>query len=321
MADLKKRISSEFVSIPETASIAQAIERIRKKKDELREKFLYVYTVDERGKLAGVLQLRDLLFEESGKQVQSVARGNPVCLRITDSEEMVAVLFKKHPFLALPVVDESGILVGVVTAVDVADIVQVESSRLLHRFAGMSGEEIEGKSIFRIVGRRLPWLLLSMASGLMCAYILGVFIEEIESMIALVLFIPIVLGVAGGVGVQSSMITVRGLQEGKLKISEIGRVLAKEIAVGLLIGMISCAMITLIALLWQKNPILGVALGASVVACVVASGILGVLLPLVLQAFRINPAFASGLFVLVICDIFVMVIYFSISFAIINPPL
>ncbi|MBI4387917.1 MAG: magnesium transporter [Candidatus Omnitrophica bacterium] len=321
MSHLKSRISKEFVSVPETLMVAEAIEFIRKKKYELGERFLYVYTVDGGGKLTGVLALRDLLFEKPEKFVRDIMFKNPVHLKASDSETMVETLFRKHAFLALPVVNEDDILVGVVTAVDLANMVRGESSRLLHRFAGMSGEEIEGKSIFKIVGRRLPWLLLSMASGLMCAYILGVFIEEIESMIALVLFIPIVLGVAGGVGVQSSMITVRGLQKGELKISEIGRVLAKEIAIGLLIGVISCVMITIIALLWQKNPILGFALGTSVVACVVASGILGVLLPLILQAFRINPAFASGLFVLVICDIFVMVIYFSLSFAIINPPL
>ncbi len=321
MANLAKRITGEFVSLSARVTIRQAIETIRQKRSQLRDKFLYVYTVDEQGKLEGVLQLRDLLLEEPDKLLREIAHPNPVYLRTADSEKTVADLFKKHPFFALPVMDETGLLVGVITAQDVADIVQVESNRILHHFAGMSGEEIEEKSILKIVSRRLPWLLLSMLSGLMCAYILGIFIEEIESMIALVLFIPIVLGVAGGVGVQSSVIALRGLNEGELKLSEIARVLVKEIAIGFVIGLISCLVISVIALLWQKNPILGVAVGVSIVACVVASGILGILLPFILKALKLNPTFASGLFVLVICDIAVMIIYFSLSFAIINPQL
>ena len=319
MATLKERMTSEFVSIPEDVTVREAVEIIRKKKSELRDKFLYAYTIDQKGCLAGVLQLRDLLLENEFTKVKGIAHSSPVYLRVTDSESVVALLFKKHPFFALPVVDSAGKLVGIVTAADAADIVRIQSNRMIHHFAGMSGEEIEEKSILKIVSRRLPWLLLSMISGLMCAYILGVFIEEIESMIALVLFIPIVLGVAGGVGVQSSVIAVRGLEEGKFKLLDIGRVLWKEIAIGLTIGLISCLVITLISFFWQKNPILGVALGVSIVASVVASGILGILLPLVLKVLRINPALASGLFVLVVCDIFVMIIYFSISFAIINP--
>ena len=319
MNALLKRMTTEFVSIPERMSVQDSIQVIRRKKSELRDKFLYVYTVNEAGKLSGVLSLRDLLLAEPAALAGKIAHADPVSLRSVDSEKTAVFLFKKHPFLALPVVDQEGKLAGVVRAADMADLVQVEQNRLIHHFAGM-GEEIEEKSISKIVMRRLPWLLLSMVSGLMCAYILGIFIEEIESMIALVLFIPIVLGVAGGVGVQSSVIALRSLSEGKFKLLEIGRVLAKEIAIGILIGLISCLVIVLIAFLWQKNPILGVALGASIIACVVASGILGFILPLLLKSLRLNPAYASGLFVLVICDIAVMIIYFTISFAIINPP-
>lgn len=319
MKSVRERISREFVAIPQQFSVAEAVEFIRKKKSELKDKFLYAYSVDAQGRLTGVLQLRDLLLSDPDMPVQKIAFPKPIFLYESDSDAIIERSFKKHPFFALPVVDRNEKLIGVVTASDAADIVRVESSRLIHHFAGMSGEEIEEKSIFRIISRRLPWLVFSMVSGLMCAYILGIFIEEIESMIALVLFIPIVLGVAGGVGVQSSVITLRGLSEGQLKLSEIGRVLAKEISIGLLIGLISCAMISLIALVWQKSMILGLAVGVSIVASVIASGVLGAILPIILKAFRINPAFASGLFVLLICDIVVMIIYFSLSFAIINP--
>lgn len=316
-------MSSDFVAVPENASVAETVELIRRKKSELKEKFIYVYAVDGMGRLVGVLQLRDLLLSDSEAPVRDIASVKPVCLRASDSEEKAALFFRKHRLLALPVVDDRNVLVGIVTAADVADIVQLDSDRKIRHFAGMSGpiaagEEIEGKSVLKIVSRRLPWLLLSMTSGLMCAYIVGIFIEEIESMIALVLFIPIVLGVAGGVGVQSSVIVLRGLEEGKLRLSEVGKVLLKETAIGLLIGLVSCLAVAFTSLFWQKDPMLGVALGSSIVACVVASGFLGALLPVILRTFRIDPAFASGLFVLVICDIAVMIIYFSLSFAIIG---
>lgn len=319
--DLKVRPSAQFVSIPEDVTVSEAIELIRQKKSELGEKFLYVYTVSREGKLEGVLQLRDLLLNDSHVPVKTLAYSKPIFLSQNDSEKTAIQLFRKYPFFALPVVDQAGRLTGTIDAKAFVTDSQFKSHRLLHYFAGMGGEEIEEKSIFKIILRRLPWLVMSMLSGLMCAYILGIFVEEIESMIALVLFIPIVLGVAGGVGVQSSVITLRGLNEGKIELSAIGKVLVKEIAIGLLIGIISCLVISMIALIWQKSPILGIALGVSIVASVVASGILGVMLPLILKALRINPEFASGLFVLVICDIVVMMIYFSLSFAIINPQL
>ena len=322
MGILHERLRTDFVSVPNSASIEEAINLIRKRKSELGDSFLYVYVVDAEGKLEGVLQLRDLLLTDPCMSVQNIMKTKPVFLKITSQEKEIESVFKQYPFLALPVVDESEKLAGVITAREVTDIVQIESNRMLHRFAGISGgEEIEGQSIFKIISRRLPWLLLSMVSGLMCAYILGIFIEEIESMIALVLFIPIVLGVAGGVGVQSSVIAARGISEGRFKLSEIGRILIKEIAIGCLIGLISCLVITLIAFFWQKSLLLGIALGVSVIASVVVSGLTGILLPFIFRVLRINPAFGSGIFVLVICDILVMIVYFKLSFLIINPPL
>ncbi len=320
MKSIQNKISADFISIPEETGVSEAIQLIRSKRAELKKKCLYVYTVDHEEKLKGVLHLRDLLLGEDSAHVRAIALSNPVCLRRNDSETVAAEFFKKHPFLALPVLDDKGVLIGALSAESLGDLVQIDAKRMLHHFAGLGGEEIEEKSILKIVLSRLPWLILSMMSGLMCAYILGLFVEEIESMIALVLFIPIVLGVAGGVGVQSSVITVRGLKEGRLQLSNIGRVLAKEIGIGLLIGLICCAAVSLIAILWQKDPTLGFALGTSIIAAVVASGILGMLLPLILWGLRMNPELASGLFVLVICDIAVMVIYFSVSFAIIRTP-
>ena len=302
-------------------SVRDAIQLIQKKKSELRDQFSYVYAVNHQEELTGVLQLRDLLLADPSASVNNIMNPNPIFLRSTNTDEEINALFRKYPLLALPMVDESQKLIGVLPAQRQTGFPKIGSNRFLQYFTkmGNGGEEIEGQSIFKIVSRRLPWLLLSIITGLMCAYILGIFIEEIESIVALVLFIPIVLGVAGGVGVQSSVITARGLTKGNLRLSELGCVLAKETAIGFWIGVSSCVVITLISILWHKSLVLGLALGVSVIACVAVSGLTGIFLPLIFRIFRMNPAFASGFFVLIICDIFVMIVYFSLSSAIINP--
>ena len=188
-----------------------------------------------------------------------------------------------------------------------------------YQFANFSQEEVEGKGVLAIVVKRLPWLLLSVTSGLVCAYILGIFIGKVESIIALILFVPIILGLAGSVGTQSAAITNRGLREGRLVMTKLLQILAKEIAVGFAIGIAAFFSAAFIAVLWKKSPVEGIALGSSIVAGVTVSGVLGMILPIIFKVFRVNSNFASGLFLLLICDMVALILYFMISLSLVSP--
>jgi magnesium transporter len=172
-----------------------------------------------------------------------------------------------------------------------------------------------------MVLRRLPWLLISVTSGLVCAYILGLFIGRIESVIALILFVPIVLGIAGSVGTQSARMMTRGLNENRLSLIKIGKVMTKELIFGLALGTIAFLNSLLIALLWKKSPVEGIALGSSIIAITIISSLLGHFLPIVFRTLRLRSDAASGLFILLTCDMVALVLYFAISLALVNPGL
>ena len=142
---------------------------------------------------------------------------------------------------------------------------------------------------------------------------------RVESIVALVLFVPIVLGLAGSVGAQSAQIAVRGLQEGNLSIARSLKVLGKEAAMGFVIASVASLLVFLIAALWRKSPEIGVALGLSIAAVMIGSGFLGMILPVVFRVFRLPSNRASGLFLLLICDIFALILYFIIALSFVSP--
>ena len=268
------------------------------------------------------MKTRDLLTEESSKQIARIMQSSVVHVLKSSSLEEVLQIFKTYSFFALPVTDDSERLVGIIPVERVQKYLGPTTVRpSFYQFAGLSREEVERKSIFEIILKRLPWLLLSVTSGLVCAYILGLFIGKVESVIALILFVPIILGLAGSIGTQSAAIINRRLGEGRLALAKLFQILVKEIAIGLSLGGIAFFVAALIAVLWRKSPAEGIALGVSIVVVVTSSGILGMILPFFFKVLRMDSKVASGLFLLLICDIFALILYFWISLSLVNPTL
>jgi len=318
---VKSLISKEYLAVSEDETVGGAVEFLRRKKGDFQKKFTYIYVVNHAGNLMGVLQTRDLLLEEPLRQIHSVMKETVTSVSEDASARELIETFNLNPYLAVPVIDSHRRLVGIISRFNFESNLSPEERRLLRRLNPIETEEIEGNGVFHIAFKRLPWLLLSVTSGLVCSYILGIFIGKIESIVALILFVPIILGLAGNIGTQVARVTSRGLDEGKLSLRKMVLVLGKEILVGLIIGFCAFALAAAIALIWKRFPLEGIALGLSIVGVSFASGLMGVIFPVTFKALRIKANFASGLFLLLICDIVALILYFLISLSLVSPTL
>ncbi len=318
---LESFISKDYFSVSSFRTVGESVALLRQHKEDFQNKFSYLYVTDESNKLVGVLRTRDLLLEDFSKEIRIVMDESVVSVSIGASMEKLIELFHTHSFLAVPVVDSTHQLSGIITREKLELYLPKKIQPYFQKFNVVKKEEIEGGRIYNIVLKRLPWLLISVSSGLVCSYILGIFIGKIESIIALILFVPVILGLAGNVGTQLARVTARGLEEGKLSVTKLIRILFKEVVIGSITGLCAFLLITIIALLWRRYPIEGIALGVSIVAVTLVSGILGIVLPITFKTFRIGANFASGLFLLLICDMVALVLYFLISLSLVSPML
>lgn len=303
-------IHSEYFSISAGKTVGEAIRELRKWGKESGDDSAYLYVTDEQGRLAGVLRMRDLLTNDSSVSVKQIMKRPAVSILETGSQAEALQLFKSYSFFALPVVNSTGQIIGAISRKKIAPALFPPS---FYQVPKLSREEVEQRGLSEIILRRLPWLCITITTGLICAYLLGIFIGPMESIVALVFFLPVVLGFSGSIGSQSAGITIRGLEEGHLSLGKLFRILLKELGIGATLGALSCFLAVLIALLWKKPPVIGLALGCSIFAGAGASALLGMTLPIVFRTAKVGSNFASGLFLLLICDSVSAVLYFLIS--------
>jgi magnesium transporter len=317
---LQSLIGRDFLTVSEWKTVGNITSQLKELRRDFQNKFAYIYVINEAQKLKGVLRVRDLLIEDEAARISALMTREVFSIPETASLEEALQVFQAHSFPVLPVTDRRGQLVGVISSDRLEKWMTPEMKRRFSRSAGAE-EEVERQQIHEMVFKRLPWLFISVTSGLACAYILGIFIGRIESIVALILFVPIVLGIAGNVGTQSARIASRDLDDNRLSIVNVGKVTAKEALFGLILGGMAFLNSFLIALLWKKSPVEGFALGVSIVAIAAVSALLGHLLPVVFRVLRVHSRAVSGLFILLICDMVALILYFTISLALVNPGL
>lgn len=306
-------MKNEFLAVSDELTVEDTIKHFRTASLEKVSKPSYIYVIDSRGHLVGVVQMRDLLSHSPNVNVRDIMLKNVVKVHAEMDQEEAVRYFIRHRFLALPVVNNEQELVGIITADAMVDIAELEAEDDIAKIVGTGVDEITTHSIRRIVRLRLPWLAVSVLSGLTCAYILGWFERDMKSVIALALFIPIVLGLAESTGTQSATIVVRNMALGRAVFKDIKWLLQKEILVGVIVGLICGMLVGGAAALWQENTSLGAALAFSMSASIIIAGIVGSFLPFIFRILGFDPALSSGPIVLATCDIITLLIYFKIS--------
>jgi magnesium transporter len=302
----------DFIALTEDTTAKAAIESLQEEHQDVEMPF-YLYVVDEYGKLVGVSSLRQLIVVPSETSLKAFMTTDVFSVTTDMDQEEVAKLVARYDILAVPVVDESNRLVGIVTVDDVIDIFRMEATEDMLKMAGAGEEYVETQSVLRSTRIRFPWLFVSYLGGMVAFYIVGRFEESIHKLVYLAAFIPVIMGMGGNIGTQSSTIVVRGLATGRLDIRDIGSVVVKECLIGLLLGLIYGILIGLVAHLKYRTFALALSVGLGLVCSMSVAALFGSLMPMVFARINIDPAVATGPFVTTSIDIISVLFYFVIA--------
>ncbi len=280
------------------------------------EMVFYLYITDEDDSLVGVASLRALATTPSNTLLKDIMEKRVHSVRPETDQEDVAQIVAQYNYLAVPVIDGDGRLLGIVTVDDVVDVIREEATEDFLQMAGAGKDrEILLKSSWENAKVRLPWLFASWIGGVMAAYIIGKYENMLESMIALAAFIPIIIGMGGNIGTQSSTIIVRGMATGRIEIGNEFKVLLKELRVGLILGVLYGIMLGIFAnfKVLGSDLMLGVVVGLSICSSMLLATAVGTFTPLILRKLDIDPAVATGPFVTTSIDILGVLLYFMIA--------
>jgi magnesium transporter len=304
-------MTTEFLALPETMTAREAIQAIRSAQEA--ETVFYLYVLDEEKRLAGVLSLRQLVTMADDETLDRQMTSDVVKVHTTTDQEEAARLVSRYNLLALPVVDHEEVLVGIITVDDVIDVLRYEATEDILKMAGTSEEEISSFSVMRSVKVRLPWLFASWVGGVFAMKVIAAFEDQIIAVAALAAFIPVIMGMGGNIGTQSSTIAVRGLATGRIDPSSIWRLIWKEARVGLLLGVAYGILLAIVGWYLYDNTMLGIAVGLAICANMTMAAFVGTFLPMIFEKFHIDPAVASGPFVTTSIDIIGVSLYFLVA--------
>ncbi|ADL07620.1 magnesium transporter [Thermosediminibacter oceani] len=305
------RMTTDFIAFPKDMNAQEALNKLAELAPDA-EMIYYVYVVDHEGKLIGVLSLRDLVLSAPDTTLDRIMYTDVKKVLASQDQEEVTRLMEKYGFLALPVVDEEGVLLGIITVDDVMDVVEEEATEDILKMAGTEEEiDPEKSSPWYRARRRLPWILVALFGEIVSGNVIKNFSEALQALVALSFFIPLLMDMGGDVGTQSAAIVVRGLATGEIEPWDIWKNLLREIRVGVVLGIINGAIVGSIAYIWQGMPALGLVVGISMVLNLTIAAFLGTFMPLMWNKLGRDPAVTSGPFVTTLLDIIGLFVYFS----------
>ena len=315
-------MNTDFVALHGTQTAQQAIDHISRLDTDEPVYSACVVDTDER--LIGSVGLWILLKTENRKKpLNDLTESVPFAAHTDTDQEEAAQMMSKYDLNSLPVLDSQGRLVGRITIDDMVDVLEEEASEDIFKLAGSTEEELEYSSPLQACRARLPWLLITLATGFVTSAILKAFMHRISTLevLALSFFVPIVMGMGGNTGIQSSTLIIRGLAVGSFNEKKLYRLLFREMATGMMMGLICGAVIGG----WARFIIgqnatafppafLALTVGLALFSAMIFAAIFGAFVPLVLNRFKIDPAVASGPFVSASNDIFALLIYYGVTF-------
>ncbi|MBT3608076.1 MAG: magnesium transporter [Candidatus Marinimicrobia bacterium] len=280
------------------------------------EMVFYLYITDDDDRLVGVASLRALATTPADTILKDIMVKRVHTVRPETDQEEVAQIVAQYNYLAVPVLDEDDQLLGIVTVDDVVDVIREEATEDFLQMAGAGKDrEILLKSSWENARARLPWLFASWIGGIFAASIIGTFEHMLESMIALAAFIPVIIGMGGNIGTQSSTIIVRGIATGRIEIGSELKVLLKEVRVGIILGALYGLLLGAFAKFRfiDADPMLGIVVGLSIGCSMLIAVAVGTFIPMFLRKVDIDPAIATGPFVTTSIDILGVLFYFVIA--------
>jgi magnesium transporter len=302
----------ELIHFRPELTTTECIERIRENQEEL-ESVNYLYLTNDENVLVGVVSLREIILAGPETRLGQIMETDVIRVHVEDDQEEVANLVARYDLLAVPVVDDHGVLKGIVTVDDVMDVLEEEATEDMFGMAGLSLDEAEEESAFNSAARRVPWLLTTLLGAFLSGFLLNWYSNVLHETVALAIFIPAIMGLGGNIAVQSSTLVIRGFATGDVEDREVPALLFKEVKVGLLLGILLGTASGAAGYLWVGNPLLGVVVAISMTAQFTVSATNGTFFPYLLRRLGVDPALSSGPFVTMVSDLTGLVIYFSLA--------
>jgi len=307
-------MSPDFMYLDEDLTVEDAINKVQKRSEE-KEMVFYLYITHGDGQLAGVLSLRELLMHPMHRQLKNIMNTNVISVTTDTDQEEVAHIVSQYNLLAVPVVDATFKLVGIVTVDDIIDVLREEATEDFLQMAGAGKEqEILLKPLHQKIMLRAPWLLASWIGGVGAMFIINSFQGELQRVLALASFIPIIAGMGGNIATQSSTIIVRGLATGRVNMNQFIQIVGKELAVGVVLGSAFGLLLGVLAYFKYTSPLyLGFVVGLSVAIVMTMAATVGSLVPMILKKFNVDAAVATGPFITTSIDVLGVSLYFTIA--------
>lgn len=306
----------EFVRLRANMTVSHALSEIKKVGMD-KETIYTCYVIDAQRKLVGVVPLRTLICAEDEATVGELMQDDVLSVNTLDDQEEVANIFKKFNWMALPVTDKEGRMVGIITVDDIVDVIEQETTEDMELMAAVlpSDDEYLKMSVVSLAKNRIPWLCVLMISGTLSAFVIGRYQDLLDSVVVLSSYMTIITGTGGNAGSQASAMIIRGMALGEIQMRDSLKVISKELAVGLICGVILAAINMLRMLFFGGNTDFSIDLTVSIsmgVAVVLAKTI-GCVLPILAKAVRLDPAMMAGPLISTVVDAIALVVYFSIA--------
>ena len=295
-------MKTEFVALPTAWTVSQATEHIRTEKG-LPDDFIEVYVVDPAFHLVGTVPVARLLRSAPEKQIDAIMDDEQTVFKATDPQDEVAYKFEKYNLVSAAVTDEGGRLIGALMADEIVEVIHDEAEEAILHLGGVGAEESMSDTVLDITRSRFTWLFVNLGTAVLASWVISWFDTTLENMVALAILMPIVASMGGNAGTQTMTVAVRALATRNLGPVNALKVTTRECAVGLINGLLFALIMGLFAWFWFGSDGLGIVIAVAIVINLLAAALAGVLVPLALDWFDIDPAVASGTFVTTVTDV------------------
>ena len=293
----------QFVAVNQSWDVGQAIDYLRDNKENLPEDFYDIYLINNNQEAKGVVPLGRLMGSKREIELNSISNKELRLINVNTDQEDVALLFNKYGLVSAPVINNQKKIIGSITVDDVVEVIEEEREEDILKLGGVDHTDLY-ESVISTTKSRISWLIVNLMTAVVASIVIGLFEAAIEKVVALAILMPIVASMGANAGTQTLTVAVRAIAVKELTTSNALKIITKETFIGGINGMIFAIIISLISVYWFENLMLGLIIGIAMISNLILAGFAGIVIPLVLDKLRIDPALASAVILTTITDVF-----------------
>lgn len=294
-------MDTDFVAIPKNWDVGQTIDYLRSEEEALPSDFYEIFVIDKEGEPIGSVLVSRVLRNKRDVQINEIMKSEPHIINVNTDQEDVAYMFHKYALASVPVVDDTGKVVGVISVDDVVDIIEEEAEEDIMRLGGIRETDLFSPFV-QTSQRRFIWLFINLLTAIAASAIIAIYEDTIQQIVAIAVLMPIVASMAGNAGTQTLTVAVRGIATKELTNTNVRRVILKEIMVALVNGIGFAFIVALVSYFYYGNMQLSVVFAFATIGALLMAGLSGAAIPVLLAKIGIDPAIASGVFLTTITD-------------------